>query len=120
MLKVVAEQPVYIIVDALNECPNIPELPTTRAVLLDILKDLVDLHVPNLHICATSRLEIDIKIVLEPLAYSIVSLHDESGQQKYIFDYVSNVVYPDRKMRRWSEDDKALVVKNLTENADGM
>ena len=120
MLKVVAEQPVYIIIDALNECPDISELPTPRAVLLEILKDLVDLHVPNLHICATSRLEIDIKNVLEPLAYGIVSLHDESGQQKYISDYVSNVVYSDRNMRKWREDQKALVIKNVTENADGM
>jgi hypothetical protein len=68
-------------------------------VVLDLLEDLVELRIPNLHICITSRPEIDIKTVLEPLAYSAVSLHDESGQQKDISDYVRKTVYSDRKMR---------------------
>jgi hypothetical protein len=120
MLKVVAQQPVYIIVDALDECPNISEPPNRRAVLLDLLKDLVGLHVPNLHICATSCPEIDIKAVLEPLAYCAVSLHDESGQKKDISDYVHAVVNSNRKMRQWRDADKKLVVKVLSEKADGM
>ncbi|KAH9007447.1 hypothetical protein EDB84DRAFT_219794 [Lactarius hengduanensis] len=92
MLKVVAQQPVYIIIDALDECPNISGMPTPRAVLLDLLEDLLGLCIPNLHICVTSRPEIDIKIVLEPLVYSAVSLHEESGQKKDISDYVNTVV----------------------------
>ena len=122
VLKVVAQQPAYIIIDALDECPNTSELPTSRAVLLDLLKDLVDLHIQNLHICVTSRLETDIKIVLEPLANSAVSLHDESGQQKDISDYVKKVVYSDHSatMRRWRDDDKLLVIEALSERAGGM
>ena len=120
VLKVVAHLPAYIIVDALDECLNTSGLPTSRAVLLDLLKDLVDLHLPNLHICVTSRLQIDIKIVLEPLASSIVSLHDESGQQKDISDYVSNFVYSDRRMQRWGDKDKEFVIENISEKVDGM
>ncbi|KAF8262518.1 hypothetical protein EI94DRAFT_1688024 [Lactarius quietus] len=122
MLKVVT-QPVYIIIDALDMCPNISEgqkLQNPREALLDFLKDLVGLHVPNLHICVTSRLEIDIKLILEPLANCSFSLHDESGQRKDISDYVRNMVYSDRKRRKWRAEDKKVVVEELSVHADGM
>ena len=120
MLFVAAQQPIYIIIDAIDECPNISGLPTPRAVLLDLLAELLELRIPNLHICVTSRPEIDIKTVLEPLAYSAVSLHDESGQKKDISDYVNTVVNSDRKMRKWRDADKKMVVEVLSERADGM
>jgi hypothetical protein len=120
MLFLAAQQPIYIIIDALDECPNISGRPTPRAVVLKFLKTLVNLRVPNLRICVTSRPEIDIKTVLEPLVYSAVSLHDESGQKKDIFDYVNTAVYSDETMARWRDEDKRLVVQTLSENADGM
>jgi hypothetical protein len=120
MLFLAAQQPIYIIIDALDECPNISGRPTPRAVVLKFLKTLVDLRVPNLHVCVTSRPEIDIKTVLEPLVYSAVSLHDESGQKKDIFNYVNTAVYSDETMARWRDEDKRLVVWTLSEKADGM
>jgi hypothetical protein len=120
MLYVAAQQPIYLIIDAIDECPNISELPTPREALLDLLEELLKLRIPNLHICITSRPEIDIQAVLEPLAYSAVSLHDECGQKKDISDYVEKVVCSNRKMRQWLDRDKKLVVKVLSEKADGM
>jgi hypothetical protein len=49
-----------------------------------------------------------------------VSLHDESGQQQDIAEYVTSFVRTDRKVRRWREEDKELVIKTLLEKADGM
>ncbi|KAH9019496.1 hypothetical protein EDB84DRAFT_614294 [Lactarius hengduanensis] len=62
MLSAAAQQPIYIVIDALDECPDISGFPTPRAVVLDFLEDLVELNVPNLHICVTSRPEADIKL----------------------------------------------------------
>jgi len=86
------------------------------------VKELVDLHLPNLHICVTGRPEIDVREVLEPLTSRRVSLHDQSGQKKDIEDYVRSVVYSDSEpvMRRWRKEDKDLVIETLTERADGM
>lgn len=120
MLQVAAQQPIYIIIDALDECPNISARPTPRAILLKLLKGLIDLRIPNLHICITSRPEVDIRSVLEPLAYVAITLHDESGQKKDISDYVNMAVYSDETMGKWRDDDKELVVKVLSEKADGM
>ena len=120
MLLVAAQQPVYIIVDALDECPNASGMPTSREVVLDLLEELVRWRIPNLHICVTSRWEIDIKQALERLPHSAVSLHDESGQKRDISNYVRRVVYADRKMRSWRDEEKKLVVKELSSKADGM
>ena len=119
MLSVAAEQPIYIIVDALDECPNYSGIPTPREVVLDLLEGLVRLGLPNLYICVTSRPEADIKDVLGPLART-VSLHDEIGHMKDISDYVRDFVSSDRMMRRWRSDQKELVVEALSKKADGM
>jgi hypothetical protein len=108
--------------DALDECSNISEIPSPRDRVLQLVKELVNLHLPNLHICVTSRPEFDIRDALEPLTSRRVSLHDQSGQKKDIEDYVKSVVYSDSEpvMRRWRKEDKDLAVEMLSELADGM
>ena len=122
MLALPHSLPVYIILDALDECPNWPGIPSPREQVLALVKELVDLRLPHLHICVTSRPEFDIRATLTPLALHRVSLHDESGQQKDIFDYIKSVVYSSSEtmMKRWREDDKKAVIEALSEMADGM
>ena len=112
--------PIYLILDALDECPNNSGLPTAREDVLDLVNVLVTFSLPKLHICVTSRPEIDIQTVLEPLTSLCVSLHDQTGQKEDIVDYVSSVVRSDKKMARWREDDRMLVIETLSERADGM
>jgi hypothetical protein len=115
------QRPIYLIMDALNECPNISGIPSPRDRVLRLVKELVDLHIPNLHICVTSRPEFDIRDVLEPLTSRRVSLHHQSGQKQDIVDYVRSVVHSDLEpyMRRWKKEDKDFVIETLTERADG-
>jgi hypothetical protein len=120
MLKLPGQAPVYIIIDALDECPSTTGMPSSREKVLELVEELVNLRIPNLRICVTSRPEADILPVLETLAFHSVSLHSESGQVQDIADYVSSVVYTDREMRRWKATDKQLVVNVLTKKADGM
>ena len=120
LVSLLVQVPVYIIVDALDECPNESGLPTPREEVLELVKNLVTLRVPSLHICVTSRPEIDIQSALEPLTSLRVSLHNESGQKKDIVDYIGSVVYSDTKMRRWREEDRRIVIETLTERANGM
>ncbi|KAH9055788.1 ankyrin repeat-containing domain protein [Lactarius deliciosus] len=115
-----AQLPTYIILDALDECPNTSGIPTPRGHVLGLVTDLVDLRLPNLHICITSRPESDISTALKPLTSGHFSLHDQPGQQKDISEYVSSVVQSDPQMKRWREDDRKLVIDTLSEKADGM
>ena len=122
MLSLADQLPTYLIIDALDESPNTSGIPSPRETVLQLLEDLVNLSLPNLHICVTSRPEIDIRNVLEPLTFHQVSLHDESGQKKDIAGYVRSVVYSrsEQIMRRWKMEDKELVIETLSERADGM
>ena len=122
MLTLPGQWPVFIVLDALDECPASSVLPPPRTEVLQFVKELVNLRLPGLYVCATSRPEVDIRAVLEPLALRSVSLHDEIGQKADIADYVRSVVNssPSTAMRRWRADDKNLVIETLTERADGM
>ena len=120
VLKLPGEPPVYLIVDALDECPNTSAMPSPREHVLNLVEELIDLQLPNLRICITSRPETDIKALLEPLSFRSVSLHDESGQLEDIEKFIKSVVNKDPRNRKWKAEDKQMVIDALIKNADGM
>jgi hypothetical protein len=120
ILKHPGNAPVYLIVDALDECPNTSAVPSPRAEVLSLIKELFKSHVPNLRMCVTSRPETDIKDVLDTLTFRSVSLHDEGGQKRDIEEYIKSVIYTHPKNRRWRAEDKQLVIDVLTTRAHGM
>jgi hypothetical protein len=120
MLSLPGQGPIYIIVDALDECPNVSGTPSAREEVLGLVEELVGLDLPNVHLCVASRPEIHIRMVLEPLNPLQISIHDESGQKEDINEYIKFVVYSDRNMRRWREEDQKLVIDTLSQNVDGM
>jgi hypothetical protein len=120
MLSLPGQAPTYIIVDALDECPNSSGTPSAREEVLELINELVDLKLPNVHLCVASRPEMDIRMVLEPLTSLKISLHDEIGQKDDIIEYIKSVVRSDRSMRRWTDEDKQLVIDILSDRADGM
>ena len=120
MLTIAIQVPIYLVIDALDECPNDSGVPSSREAVLELVKELVELRHPNLRLCVLSRPEFDIRIVLDPLATQQISLHDESGQKQDIIDYITSVVHSDQKMKRWRDDDKDAVIEKLTHKADGM
>ena len=122
MLTIPNQPPIYIILDALDECPNSYGIPSPREQVLTLVEKLMDLRLPHLHICATSRPEFDIRVNLGRLALHSVSLHDQSGQKEDIVNYVKYVVNSESEtmMKRWRAEDKEMVVESLSEQADGM
>jgi hypothetical protein len=120
ILKVPGPIPVYLIIDGLDECPSTSALSSPREEVLSLLETLVESRLPNLRICVTSRPEADIKLVLEPLTFRSISLHDESGQMEDIENYIKSVVNTNRKMQRWTHEHRKLAIDVLTERAGGM
>jgi hypothetical protein len=122
MLTLPDQVSVYLILDALDECPNTSGVPTSRAQVLGLVKELVNLCLPSLHICVTSRPEVDIQDALSSLTSHSFSLHGEGGQKEDIAEYIRSVVRSNsvRAQRRWGDRDKDLVIKTLSERADGM
>jgi len=120
ILKLAGQAPVYLIIDALDECPITSSLPSPRDEVLVLVEELIDSQIPNLRICVTSRPETDIKAILDPLTFYSTSLHDEIGQMQDIENYIRSVINTDRIMRRWNATDKQLITDVLTNKADGM
>jgi hypothetical protein len=120
MLEYPGEPPIFLIVDALDECPNTSSLSSPRKKVLILLENLINSRLPNLRLCITSRPEVDIKRVMEPLTFCSVSIHDESGQMRDIENYIKSIVNSDITMRRWRPEHKQLVIDVLTKRADGM
>ena len=54
MVSLPVQAPIYLIIDALDECPNNSGLPAPREEVLNLINNLVGLCLPNLHICVTS------------------------------------------------------------------
>jgi hypothetical protein len=120
ILKLPGQAPIFLIVDALDECPNTPHIPSHREEVLTLVEGLINSQLPNLRICVTSRPEVDIKAVLGPLIFRSISLHDERGQMEDIESYIKSVMESDPQNRRWTVQDKQMVIDVLTRNADGM
>jgi len=120
MLNLPGQGPIYIIIDALDECPDRSGTPSAREEVLDLIEELVDLGLSNVHLCVASRPEMDIQKILDPLTALKISLHDEAGQKDDIVEYIKSVVNSDRKMQRWNEDVKRLVIVTLSDKVNGM
>ncbi|KAI0289213.1 hypothetical protein BC826DRAFT_957470 [Russula brevipes] len=67
MLKLPGQVPIFIIMDALDECPSTTGIRSAREEVLTFVEDLVGSKHSNLFICITSRPEQDIQTALCPL-----------------------------------------------------
>ena len=122
MVELRGRLPIFIIIDALDECPDTTGTPSPREEVLDFVEDLVVSNHSNLFLCITSRPEQDIGTVLNPLtsASRRVSLNEEGGQREDIYNYIRSYVQTDSAMRKWRAEDKECVIKTLQKRADGM
>jgi hypothetical protein len=113
MLRLPLQPMIFIIVDAVDECPNSEWTGfanTPRKRVLDLLEELLELKLPNLRICVTSRPLVDIGDILGRLAFHHISLpislHDKRGEKN---DIIGSIILTNGKMRRWRSEDKQLV-----------
>ena len=120
MLSASPEHPMYIIMDALDECPNSSGVRSPRGHVLSFIQELVALRLRNLHICITSRPEIDIRNHLDSLTSLHISLEDQTGHKEDIATYIKSEVDIIANIKRWQEDDRRLVIRTLSEKVDGM
>ncbi|KAI0289225.1 hypothetical protein BC826DRAFT_634504 [Russula brevipes] len=122
MLKLPGQVPIFIIMDALDECPSTTGIRSAREEVLTFVEDLVGSKHSNLFICITSRPEQDIQTTLSPLttASCHVSLHEEAGQREDIGNYIRTFFDTDKAVLGWRKEDRELVISTLSERAGGM
>src|SRR6266576_3798195 len=67
MLNLPGQGKIFLVIDAIDECPNFSGTPSAREEVLELIEELVEFELSNVHLCVTTRPEIDIRAVLEPL-----------------------------------------------------
>jgi hypothetical protein len=120
MLEIPGQGPIFIVIDALDECPQSAGAPSPRERVLNLVEWLTNLHHSHLHVCVTSRPEADIQAVLEKWATHTVSLHNEGGQVEDINNYIEFFINSDASTRKWRKQDQQLVITKLSQQAGGM
>jgi hypothetical protein len=120
MLILAGQVPVYLVIDAIDECPDDCGIRSSRGKVLELVKGLVEMQLPNLRMFATSRPEHDIRAVLKSLKCTSLPLHNQDGQKRDIVDYINYVIHSETSIKRWREEDKKLVIRMLSERAGGM
>jgi hypothetical protein len=122
ILRLPGQRPTYLIMDAVDECPNNSGIPTPHKQVLQLIQELVELRLSHLHICVTSRPEIDIRNVLDHLTSLNVSLHEQTGQKDDIAEYIKSIVHSGGQsiMKLWGPEDKDLVIQTLSARANEM
>ncbi len=119
MLSQPGQGPIYVIVNGLDECPNSSGMPSARREVLELIKELVGLELPNVYLCVASRPEIDVRMVLASLEPVEISLDDEVGQKADIIAFIEYAVRSN-SMPDWTEKDQMLVINTLSQKANGM
>jgi hypothetical protein len=103
---------VYIVFDALDECPD-------RHQFLGLIKEIQGWNLDTLHLLATSRDEQDIEKTLRGLVSHQISM-DESLVDSDIRVYVSRALKDDEKLSKYSAEKKETIETTLIDGAHGM
>lgn len=112
---------VYIILDALDECPM---LDGERKKLLNSLRHILKKAPDSLHILCTSRKEVDIDKAMKPLLFESWGTEVDLSIRRQVLDhdisqYIDSIL-ADSEYDTWPKDIKAESRNALMEKADCM
>ncbi|KAF2175541.1 hypothetical protein K469DRAFT_610300, partial [Zopfia rhizophila CBS 207.26] len=102
----------YLILDALDECSE-------RAELLEVLREIVEWGLENLHISVTSRGEKDIEEALIGLHSAQFRLEGK-GVNEDIREYVHRTILKDTRLKKWPAEVQTEITSLLTGKAGEM
>ena len=107
---------VFIIIDAIDECPKNGE----RDELLAAISDIQSRSIDTFHILVTSRRESDIEAVLLPMVTTPAISLQGSHVDLDIQSHISHQLATDPKLKKWSPEIKDEIRHTLATGANGM
>jgi hypothetical protein len=108
---------IYIIIDALDECPNVKE---ERAELCNILKELNSWGNERLHVLVTSRKEADLAEALLPIVTQKPISIQGSVVDMDIRKFVRSQLQTNSKLSKWPTEIQAEIEQTLVRKSSGM
>lgn len=104
---------VYLVFDALDECPDSPNADSERKLLLSVIVDLLERHKDKVHILATSRPEKDIKDKLERFSTVDLEAHLAEDMKQFVTAAISRDT-----LQKYSEETRELIYHTLVNSED--
>lgn len=112
-------QDLFIVLDALDECPKDDEK-ESRNELLDFITEVKSWSSSKIHLLVTSRPEPDITEKLAPLLTAPAISIEGSEVKGDIKKHIKSQLATHPKLKAWSADIKAHIERTLAEKANGM
>jgi hypothetical protein len=103
---------VYVVIDALDECSELQET-------LQMLREIWQWDIENLHILVTSRQLPEIENSLSELATDELCLHGPGIDQDILL-YIVERLKNDQKLAKWPSDIREQIQRTLNHGARGM
>lgn len=110
---------IFIIADALDECPKNEE-GRLRQEFLELITEVNAWSRSKIHLLVTSRPEPDVKEVLTPLVTTRAISIQGSQVKSDIQLYIRSQLLTDPKLKLWPSEVKKEMEKTLVAGADGM
>ncbi|KAJ5659195.1 hypothetical protein N7507_005646 [Penicillium longicatenatum] len=105
---------IYILIDALDECPR----GHSRKDVLEVIQEIRGWNLPSVHLLVTSRDLLDIREALDPTYQEHISIKN-SGILEDISNFVSYQLANDRKLKKWGAR-HAEIQDKLIQGAQGV
>lgn len=119
MLELEQQRPIYVVIDAVDHCPNTARPQSPRKKVLMFVEDLVRTRYPLLHICLTSSPEQDIKKALNLLSTPrLVNIDEEAGQKEDIKSHIRSFLKGNQGTP-WTRNNQEHITNTLAKRADG-
>jgi len=106
-------QQLYILIDALDECPD----DGRRFNVLSVVQTMRQWSLPNLHLIITSRDILDIRQSLDAIKDGAIELRNE-GVNEDISQYLSDIMEQDPQLSRWGSR-RETIKEDLSQKAQG-
>ncbi|MCJ1380068.1 hypothetical protein MMC17_003171 [Xylographa soralifera] len=103
---------IFVIIDALDECKQWEEL-------IEIVENIVDWKIRNLHLLVTSRRERELMDAFEPIVTDQIAIQHETVSAD-IQTHVRDKLQSDNKLSKWAAELRMEIESTLMKGAHGM
>jgi hypothetical protein len=111
---------VFIVADALDECPGVTAAQDERQLVSETLEEIISWQLDSLHLMITSRKIADLESMIDEIPGVVTVLIQNDHVDADTRLYVASELQKDKKLRSWPPGIRAEIETTLAKGANGM
>ncbi|PQE21865.1 ankyrin repeat protein [Rutstroemia sp. NJR-2017a BVV2] len=111
---------VFIVADALDECPGVTAAEDERQLVSETLEEIISWQLDSLHLMITSRKIADLESMIDVIPGVVTVLIQNDRVDADTRLYVASELQKDKKLRSWPPGIRTEIETTLAEGAKGM